>query len=305
MLAFYPLYYLYLYSAFNFTFFKYKWIYHFTPAIVTGVLMLIFTSISSWEEYHTYMNSSLYETKLTTTNTKILTSLYKGSRAFFIIQILLYNFLAIRFILKAKKDMSNLFSNLDKYQTRYFYITNISFISLMSLPSIYVAYVGRIPFSSNDHLILLFCTLFTTLYVILATIGINQIPAKVNISEKILDDSNLHDKELEIIKQKLINYFQNEKPWLIPQLNIWDVAKNIGTNRSYISKTINEKIGCNFNQFVNSYRINEAKLIINKSPNLSISEISEQVGFGSVNSFIRIFKSFENATPTEYKKSKT
>ena len=57
----------------------------------------------------------------------------------------------------------------------------------------------------------------------------------------------------------------------------------------------------NFNQFVNSYRLKEAKILLKQTPELSISEVSELSGFGSVNSFLRIFKNTEKITPTEYR----
>ena len=302
LLAFYPLYYFYIYSAFNFKIAPIKWVYHFTPAILIGVLMLITYSVSNWDSYHAYMNNNLYNNELTDLNSKILAYLYKGSRGFHLLQIVVYNFLTIRFILMAKSKMNDSFSNLDTYQIRFFYIATISFILFMSVPGFYVTLIGRSPLNTNGMLLLFMCLLFTSLFLILTIIGLKQIPTVESIEDNTNDNGEIHLQELEEIEIKLKHYFKKEKPWLDPQLNIWDVAKEIGTNRSYISKVVNDNVGCNFNQFVNKYRIKEAKKLLNKTPEIPISEISDLAGFGSLNSFIRIFKNSESCTPSKFKK---
>ena len=180
LLAFYPLYYLYIYSAFNFKIVPVKWLYHFIPSILIAVLMFIITTASSWESYLIYMNNNLYNTELIDTKSKILAYLYKGSRGFHMIQIIVYNFLTIRFILKAKTSMNDSFSNLDTYQLRYFYIATISFILLMSIPGFYVTYIGRTPLNTNGMLLFYVCLLFTFLYS----------KKRLNNKNELLKDSN-------------------------------------------------------------------------------------------------------------------
>jgi len=301
LLAFYPFYYFYIYSAFNLTFVSTKWIYHFIPSILIAILMIIVTYFSSMKDYTIYMDNNLYNTALTTEASKKLAYLYKGTRMFHLIQIVFYNFLTIRFLLMAKTKMNNFYSNIDKFQLRYFNITNISFILLMSIPGFYVTVIGRTPLNEDSLQLLYMCTLFTLLYIILAIIGLKQIPIEIDLNTNENQLEQLHQNELTIIKTNLLQYFNYEKPWLNPQLNILDVSKKIGSNRSYVSNIINENIGCNFNQFVNSYRLKEAKILLKQTPELSISEVSELSGFGSVNSFLRIFKNTEKITPTEYR----
>ncbi|REE79800.1 helix-turn-helix protein [Lutibacter oceani] len=302
LLAFYPLYYLYLNSAFNLIIVKSKWIYHFIPSILIAVAMLITTLFANWEDYQVYMNNNLYSTPLTSNSSLALAYLYKGSRAFHLIQIIIYNFLAIRYIFKTHKEMNNSFSDINKYQLRLFYTANISFILLMSIPGFYVTAIGRTPLNSNEMLLFYVCILFTLLYLILAIIGLKQLPINLQLSqENNTKNLNIHKHDLLEIEKNLIHLFNDKKPWLNPNLNIWDVASSIGTNRSYVSKVINESMGYNFNHFVNNYRVNEAKILLKTKPQLSISEISELSGFGSLNTFIRTFKYFENCTPTEFK----
>ena len=142
---------------------------------------------------------------------------------------------------------------------------------------------------------------------ILAIVGIQQVPintTKIDTEQEIAT-TEINLNELELVEASLIQYFKTSKPWLNSHLNIWDVSKNIGSNRSYVSRVINENIGCNFNDFVNMYRINEAKRLLIKYPESTILEISEKAGFGSVNSFMRIFKKMENCTPNQFRKKRT
>ena len=104
------------------------------------------------------------------------------------------------------------------------------------------------------------------------------------------------------LKQKLEDYFEREKPYLQPELKIWDICKELRTNRTYISNAINEGFGMNFSQFVNQYRVAYAKELLQVSPQKKMEEIAMESGFGSQASLNRAYKHIENATPIEFKK---
>jgi AraC-like DNA-binding protein len=299
LLAFYPSYYLYLFSAFNFKISKAKWIYHFIPSILIAIIMVIASAIAKPEDFQIYLNNNIHGTPLTTSNAYTLDFVYDFGRIIHLLQIVLYTFLGIRIILIGKKSMFNSFSNLESYQLRYFYTTTISFITLMSIPGFYITLMGRTKFSNNDYSLLYLSIIFTILYIILAIIGLKQIPATEKINS--YKSQKISGKEISIIEKKLLTYFKKEKPWLQPDLSIWEVANHIGTNRTYISHIINEKFNHNFNSFVNKYRIDKAKKLLIKNKKTPITEISDLSGFGSVNTFIRIFKKEENQTPSNYR----
>lgn len=303
LLAFYPSYYLYLFSAFNFKITKAKWIYHFIPSFLIAIIMIIMSIIAKPEDFQIYMNNNIYGLILTSKISYSLDFIYDSGRVIHLLQIVLYTFLAIRIIIIGHKSMANSFSNLRNYQLRYFYTISISFIILMSIPGFYITLMGRAQFSNNDYSLLYLSIIFTILYVILTIVGLKQIP-----SEKYLNNikkNKILYKEMPLIENNLLNYFKKEKPWLQPNLSIWDVAHHIGTNRTYISHIINENLSSNFNSFVNKYRIEEAKKLLVKKTKIPITEISDMSGFGSVNSFIRIFKKEENQTPTNFRNKNT
>ena len=92
-----------------------------------------------------------------------------------------------------------------------------------------------------------------------------------------------------------------QKLYLNSELKLNDVADALNTNRNLISSCINSQQGCSFSQFVNGYRIEYAKDLIRRKPDMKISEVWMQSGFSTETSFFRTFKAVTGMTPTEWK----
>lgn len=107
------------------------------------------------------------------------------------------------------------------------------------------------------------------------------------------------------VYEKLLIVMQNDKPFLKVELSLFSLASTLKVSAHTLSFIINECSGENFNQFVNRYRIEEAKkLIVNPKMNhLNIIGIGYEVGFNSKSTFITTFKKLTSQTPSEYKKS--
>ncbi len=105
---------------------------------------------------------------------------------------------------------------------------------------------------------------------------------------------------------KLLQYMDKHKPYLQTELNQKMLAESVNLNVPKLSEVLNDGFQCNFNDFVNLYRINEAKKILSDPKNdfLNIEAIAYQSGFNSKTSFHRAFKKFVNKTPLEYRNLK-
>jgi len=105
------------------------------------------------------------------------------------------------------------------------------------------------------------------------------------------------------LNEKLLDLFVKEAIYKNQDLKITHLSEKLHTNRTYISKHINTEYSCTFNDFVNRYRIEEAKrlLIEDSSKTYSLNYISEKSGFGSMGSFMRIFRDFEGITPGQFR----
>ncbi len=87
-----------------------------------------------------------------------------------------------------------------------------------------------------------------------------------------------------------------------PNLSLWTLAKHIGASPNYISQTLNEAVGESFFDFVNGYRIAEAKTRLSTTDD-TVLTITYDVGFNARSSFYNAFKRVTGQTPTEYRKT--
>jgi AraC-like DNA-binding protein len=103
---------------------------------------------------------------------------------------------------------------------------------------------------------------------------------------------------------KLNSFMESKKPYLNPSLSIGNLAQEIKINSRELSILINQNLNKHFFDFVNEYRIEDAKNILNKpsKKELTVLEILYEVGFNSKSSFNTAFKKHTGTTPTQYRK---
>ena len=121
-----------------------------------------------------------------------------------------------------------------------------------------------------------------------------------NNNRKITITDNLK----EIILEKLTQMLDNEKTYRDFDLTIDKLAKNISTNRNYLSQTIYKEYRKSYSDFINEYRVKEAILLLSdpkKNSELSIAGISKETGFRSVPCFNSAFKKYAGITPSEFR----
>lgn len=105
--------------------------------------------------------------------------------------------------------------------------------------------------------------------------------------------------------EKLLTYMEAERPYLNPTVSINQIAEALDILPKYLSQIINEQLGKNFFDFINSYRIEEAKKMLreNKQQRLTVLEILYEVGFNSKSSFNTAFKKATGQTPSQFRSS--
>lgn len=94
---------------------------------------------------------------------------------------------------------------------------------------------------------------------------------------------------------------ENDLMYLNPELKVGDVADALGVSRNAVSVCINSHQGCSFSQYVNDYRLQHAKRLLNETPDMKISAVGLESGFANERSFFRAFKSATDMTPKEWK----
>lgn len=103
------------------------------------------------------------------------------------------------------------------------------------------------------------------------------------------------------LMRQICDLMESQKLYLNSELKLNDVADAMNTNRNLISNCINSQRGCSFSQFVSTYRVEHAKDLIRRQPDIKISEVWMQSGFSTEGSFFRTFKAFTGMTPSEFK----
>ena len=106
------------------------------------------------------------------------------------------------------------------------------------------------------------------------------------------------------IVEKIIHCMEVEKVFLNPRLNIERMAEHIQAPYREVSAIINQRFHANFNEFINLYRIDEAKRLLADAQlsKVPISEIYMQAGFNSKSAFHRFFNRLVGVSPSEYRK---
>jgi AraC-like DNA-binding protein len=118
------------------------------------------------------------------------------------------------------------------------------------------------------------------------------------------EKSPLTDEESERLAGSLKAFMESKKPHLVPGLSLSDLAKEMAVPPRALSQTINSRLKKNFVDFVNSYRVEEAKRLLSESSvnGKTILEIAYEAGFNSKSVFNKAFKKNAGAPPKEFRK---
>ena len=106
------------------------------------------------------------------------------------------------------------------------------------------------------------------------------------------------------LKENLLHLFANEKIYKENNISLDMVAQRLNTTRHNASQIINEHFKVSFHEFVNTYRIKEAKklLLDEKKQRLNIINIAYEVGYNNKVTFNKAFKKDTQLTPSQYQK---
>ncbi|WP_199117950.1 helix-turn-helix domain-containing protein [Pedobacter sp. ASV28] len=115
---------------------------------------------------------------------------------------------------------------------------------------------------------------------------------------------NKIDEELvKEIQGKINILFETKKIYTNPDLTLSILAKELNTRPQLLSQIINDNLNKSFTQFINEYRIDEAKRLLKENPQFKIDAVGFEAGFNSSSTFYSSFKKVTGTTPSNYQKN--
>lgn len=118
-------------------------------------------------------------------------------------------------------------------------------------------------------------------------------------------NSNLNNVNIELIRRSLDDAITKNKVHQNPKLTIGELAQQLKLPTRDLSRVINEQYEKKFLEFINYYRVLDAKQLLTSedTQTFTILDIAYEVGFNSKTTFYDAFKRETGKTPTQYRKA--
>jgi AraC-like DNA-binding protein len=147
-----------------------------------------------------------------------------------------------------------------------------------------------------------------SLSTVLGIIWLKQpsLPSQHMLSE-VEQDSSITDNQIEVPAQYLelfqqLNKFKSQGGFTEANLTLTRLAEHLNSQEHRLRALINQVLGYrNFSHYLNDYRLPLASQQLLSDSNKPITEIAFEVGYGSITSFNRAFKSAFGQSPSDYR----
>ena len=115
--------------------------------------------------------------------------------------------------------------------------------------------------------------------------------------------NKLNTIDAETIGKQLEEIIKTDQLYLNSNLSLRNVAQSLKVSPFKISQTLNEHLGTNFNDYINSFRVIAAKEMILNKDTYTFEAIAMECGFNSKSTFYAAFKKHAGMTPSNYRKT--
>lgn len=117
-----------------------------------------------------------------------------------------------------------------------------------------------------------------------------------------LDGKVFKKNDNTLVFNKLSKLIVDKALYLNANLSLTNLSILINRSPQKTSEIINQNAKQNFNDFINHFRINDAKKLLLANKNITIASVAFDSGFNSLSSFNTAFKKNEGITPSVYRK---
>ncbi len=287
-----------------------------TPAILLSLFSFVLYYMMSPQEMEIYLYEIMYhEWELSSGLTPILKLQQLKLLLFkviFVLQVFYTFFCGSKLIIEYNNCVSQFYSktegrNLSAIKWVLYVFVFASVISLVS------SIIGKDYFIEEGWMIAIPSITHSLFLFAIGYVGYNQnftisdFNKDLALSNVIDAEANKNELEQDEIKHGVLTHLDEimikKELFRNSDIRISDLVKILGTNRTYVSKLINEEKGMNFCEWINGYRVEYAKRLLEDPENdeLTMIAIAEMSGFSSRSVFYRAFKNREGVTPGHYR----
>ncbi|MBM4176010.1 MAG: helix-turn-helix transcriptional regulator [Ignavibacteria bacterium] len=229
---------------------------------------------------------------------------------FFNLQVFSYLIFSLVVLKKYRAEIKKYYSSVEKMNLYWLEIILFGFILMwiIDLASTIIFWMGIN--LNNFESVLSLLSISTNFIVanILIFWGLKRPEILEGFDRDIKEKSERHfinDSDKQKLLKQLNEFMETERIYFKSSLTISDLAQRSKIPQRTLSYLINSSYHPNFFDFINSYRIEEAKKILSdtEKKKLTILEILYEVGFNSKSVFNTVFKKNTGLTPTDYRKS--
>lgn len=168
--------------------------------------------------------------------------------------------------------------------------------------------------ASSLNIMTILCCLGLAVYFIFSLNSVNQ--TKMELLKLQKDDNNTSEEKENTDTPEDIDkynelfgiiqsYVEDKKPYCDPNFTITQLASAVDSNITYVSKAIKINRDMNFNVFMNTYRVDMIKNMLDRGyqNTFTIKYIYSSAGFKQQTTFNKVFKQIAGITPTDYIKN--
>jgi AraC-like DNA-binding protein len=280
--------------------FRWRELWHFVPGLLLGILSLPF---GLTEAELTQQEATIQAGKVALIDLVFLSLI--------VLQVLLYLFFAFRRLFQHRRNLEKITAAPAEVQLDWllYFLYGVSFMVL--------AWIGELlflPFNDTEswYAPVYFFAVYGLGYFALRQKEVFPFsPQDTAAVQAIMTSSSdalsarrsrITEDKFEGLKARLLELMEQEQPYLDPELNLAGLAQRMNLSLHELSELINVGFGENFAQFVNRYRVEESKRLLqsNKHAHLSMVGLAFEAGFNSKTAFNTAFKKKLGISPSQY-----
>lgn len=219
--------------------------------------------------------------------------------------------LSLKFVIKIKKEIGDNFSSFEftEFRWAYFFVIILASSLFSTIAFLIILMFFEIYTNSNQELsTLLFAIMDLMFQYILIIYGLkhkyfqNLYREFSSKRKKNSSENSFEKNELENIVSSLDHYVTETKSYTKSNFSLTDASVAINIHPKKVSTALNSIKSQNFNTYINQFRVEHAKKLLEENASLdyTIEGIGNLVGFNSKSVFYREFKRNTGKTPSKY-----